>query len=104
MNIDRNQKIAQQVEKWDLYARLTPTTFLVTSLLLLIFDIVNQQTVVYVGLVGFGTTAVVWWWWAIFTIKYLVTTLNKASTELTEVTQEIALVSKNIQDLKENDI
>jgi hypothetical protein len=100
MDLERNQKIAKQVERWDLYARLTPTAFLVSAALLLIFDIVSQQTVIYIGLVGFSFTAVVWWWWTIFTIKYLVTTLNRASKGISEVTQEVKSVTADLQDLK----
>ena len=98
---DRNLKIAKQVERWDLYARLTPTAFLVTAMLLVLLDIASQETVIAIGLTGFAFTAVVWWWWAIFTIKYLVTTLNRASKNLSEVTQEIKLVTEEVQDLKD---
>jgi Na+/pantothenate symporter len=97
---DKNYKITQQVERWDLYARLTPTAFLVFGALLLIFDIASQQTVIYIGLVGFSFTAVVWWWWAIFTIKYLVTTLNRASKNLGEVNRDIKTVTIEIEALK----
>lgn len=100
MDEHTNQKITQQVERWDLYARLTPTAFLVSAALLLIFDIVSQRTVIFVGLVGFSFTAVVWWWWAIFTIRYLVTTLNRASKGLEEVTQEVKSVTSDLQDLR----
>ena len=100
MNISRNQKISHQVERWDLYARLTPTIFLAFAGLMLLLDIVSQQTVLYIGLLGFAFTAVVWWWWAIFTIKYLVTVLNRTSKELSDVTTEIKSVSEEIQDLK----
>jgi Na+/pantothenate symporter len=99
---EKNYKITQQVERWDLYARLTPTAFLVFGALLLIFDIASQKTVIYIGLVGFSFTAVVWWWWAIFTIKYLVTTLNRASKGLEEVTQEVKSVTSDLQDLKDD--
>jgi hypothetical protein len=100
MDLERNQKIAKQVERWDLYARLTPTLFLVTSMILFLFNIVDQQTIAYIGLTGFAFTAVVWWWWAIFTIKYLVTTLNRATKNISEVTEEIKLVTEEVQGLR----
>ena len=100
MDEHTNRKITQQVARWDLYARLTPTAFLVSAALLLIFDIVSQRTVIFVGLVGFSFTAVVWWWWAIFTIRYLVTTLNRASKGLEDVTQEVKSVTSDLQDLR----
>ena len=100
MDPERNKNIIKQVERWDLYARITSTLFLVTAMLVVIFDIASQQSVIIVGLTGFAFTAVVWWWWAIFTIKYLVTSLNRASKGLSEVTHEIQSVSEEVRDLR----
>jgi len=100
MDPERNKNIIKQVERWDLYAKLTPTAFLVTATTMVVFNIASQQTVIIVGLTGFAFTAVVWWWWAIFTIKYLVTSLNRASKGISEVTHEIQAVSEEIQDLR----
>ena len=100
MDAERNQKIAQQVERWDLYARLTPTVFLIGSILLIVFKIIDFETTFYVGLVGFAVTAVVWWWWAIFTIKYLVTVLNRTSKNLQDAATEISDISTEIEKLK----
>lgn len=97
---DRDYLIAAQVERWDLFARLMPTAFLLTSLVLILFDIIDFETAFYVGLVGFAVTAVVWWWWAIFTIRHLVITLNRASKNLNEVNQEIIRATKEIEALK----
>ena len=103
MDAERNQKIAQQVERWDLYARLTPTIFLVGSLFLILFKIIDFETAFYVGLVGFAFTAVVWWWWAIFTIRYLVITLNRASNNLIEVNTDVKIITKELQELKDEE-
>ena len=97
----KNQKIAKQVERWDLFARLTPTFFLATSLILVVFDLVKLEYAFYIGLTGFAITAVSWWWWAIFTIKYLVTILSRASSNLTDVNTEIKIVRKELEDLKD---
>ena len=102
MDLKRNQKIAKQVERWDLYARLTPTVFLAGSILLIVFNIINFETAFYVGLVGFAFTAVVWWWWAIFTIKYLVTVLNRTSKNLQDAATEISQISTEIEQLKDD--
>ena len=103
MDAERNQKIAQQVEQWDLYARLTPTIFLIGSILLIVFKIIDFETAFYVGLVGFAFTAVVWWWWAIFTIKYLVTVLNRTSKNLLDAATEISDISTEIEKLKDEE-
>jgi hypothetical protein len=102
MDAERNQKIAQQVERWDLYARLTPTIFLVGSLFLIVFGIIDFETAFYVGLVGFALTAVVWWWWAIFTIKYLVTVLNRTSKNLQDTAIEISQIRTEIEKIKDD--
>ena len=102
MDQKRNQKIAKQVERWDLYARLTPTIFLAVSLFLIVFDLIDFETAFYIGLVGFAFTAVIWWWWAIFTIKYLVTILNKTSKSLQETSQEIIEISAEVKKLKDD--
>ena len=102
MDVRRNQKIAKQVERWDLYARLTPTIFLVGSLFLIVFKIIDFETAFYVGLVGFAFTAVVWWWWAIFTIKYLVTVLNRTSKNLQDAAIEISQISTEVKQLKDD--
>ena len=102
MDAERNQKIAQQVERWDLYARLTPTIFLVGSLFLIIFKIIDFETAFYVGLVGFAFTAVIWWWWAIFTIKYLVIVLNRTSKNLQDTAIEISQISTEIEKIKDD--
>jgi len=102
MDVERNQKIAQQVERWDLYARLTSTIFLVGSMFLIVFKIIDFETAFYVGLVGFAFTAVVWWWWAIFTIKYLVTVLNRTSKNLLDAATEISDISTEIEKLKDD--
>ena len=100
MDEQKNQQIAEQVERWDIFARLMPTLFLITTTILIIFDVIDFETAFYVGLLGFAITAVVWWWWAIFTIKYLVITLNRASKGISEVTQEVKSVTADLRDLK----
>lgn len=97
---DREELISKQVERWDLFARLMPTAFLLTSLVLILFDIIDFETAFYVGLIGFAVTAVVWWWWAIFTIRHLVITLNRASKNLKEVNQQVLDITKEVKALK----
>jgi hypothetical protein len=97
----KSQKITKQVERWDLFARLTPTLFLITTMTLILFDIVKVEYAFYIGLTGFAVTAVTWWWWSIFTIRYLIITLSRASATLTEVNVEVAEVKKELAELKD---
>ena len=98
--LEKEQKIAKQVERWDVFARLMPTAFLLTTMFLIVYGVIDFETAFYVGLVGFAVTAVVWWWWAIFTIRYLLVTLNRASKKLSEVNRDIKTVTTEIEALK----
>ena len=100
MDEQKNQQIAKQVENWDIFARLMPTAFLLITTTLIVFGIIDFETAFYVGLLGFSITAVVWWWWAIYTIKYLITTLNRASKNLKEVNKEVSEITKEVKALK----
>ena len=96
----RNDSIKKQVERWDPFARTTPTLFLLTTTILVLFDLAPIEYAFYIGLTGFAVTAVTWWWWAIFTIRYLITTLSRASANLTEVNEEMTIVKKELTELK----
>ena len=99
-DLDKSNLITTQVDRWDLFARLTPTVFLVTCVLLIVYGVIDFETAFYVGVAMFAVTAVVWWWWAIFTIRHLVILLNRASKNLVEVAGEVKEVSKEIEQLK----
>jgi hypothetical protein len=98
--MDQNQKIEKQVERWDLFARLTPTAFLLSSILLIVYGVIDFETAFYVGVGMFAVTAVIWWWWSIFTIRHLVILLNRASKNLVEVAGEVKDVSEEVKQLK----
>lgn len=92
--------IEAQVERWDLFARLVPTVFLVINIILVTTGVINFQQAFWVGLVLFAVTAVTWWFWTIYTIRHLVKTLNRASKNLQEVRSEFIAVSKDLKDIK----
>ena len=98
MNNKRN--IEHQVERWDLYARIVPTIFLVISLILVTTGIIDFDTAFWVGLGLFAITAVTWWFWTIYTIRHLVKTLNRASKNLQEVRSEFTEVAKEVKDIR----
>ena len=93
-------KIEQQVERWDLFARIIPTAFLVVCSILIFTGILDFQQAFWAGLGLFSVTAVTWWFWTIYTIKHLVRTLHRASKNLSEVRQEFKDVSKDLEDLR----
>ena len=93
-------KIEAQVERWDLFARLVPTVFLVINIILVTIGVINFEQAFWFGLGLFAITAVTWWFWTIYTIRHLVKTLNRASKNLQEVRSEFIEVSKDLKDLK----
>ena len=99
-NIDN---IEAQVERWDLFARLVPTVFLVINIILVTTGVINFEQAFWVGLGLFAVTAVTWWFWTIYTIRHLVKTLNRASKNLQEVRSEFIAVSKDLKDIKNDD-
>jgi hypothetical protein len=97
------EKIETQVERWDLFARLVPTVFLIINLVLVTTGIINFEQAFWVGLGLFALTAVTWWFWTIYTIRHLVKTLNRATKNLGEVRDEFKSVSQDLEAYK-NDI
>ena len=95
--------IEAQVERWDLFARLVPTVFLVINIILITTGVINFGQAFWVGLGLFALTAVTWWFWTIYTIRHLVKTLNRASKNLQEVRSEFIAVSKDLKDIKNDD-
>ena len=95
--------IEAQVERWDLFARLVPTVFLVIKIILVTTGVIIFGQAFGLGLGLFPVTAVTWWFWTIYTIRHLVKTLNRASKNLQEVRSEFIAVSKDLKDIKNDD-
>ena len=92
--------IEAQVERWDLFARLVPTVFLVINIILVTTGVITFEQAFWLGLGLFAITAVTWWFWTIYTIRHLVKTLNRASKNLQEVRSEFKSVSKDFKEFK----
>jgi hypothetical protein len=99
---ERATEIQKQVERWDLFAKLCPTIFLLILVVLIYFNVVSVETAFYIGLGLFSVTAVVWWYWTIYNIRYLVGLLSRASKKLLDVSSELSSVKKELLDI-END-
>jgi fatty-acid desaturase len=96
-DIDRSYKIEKQVERWDLFAKIAPTIFLVVCFVMLALGSISFETVFVVGMILFSVTAVIWWFWTIFSIRHLVRTLRRASTGLLDVTGELKEAKKDLR-------
>lgn len=94
-------RITKQVERWDLYARIVPTIFLILSIFLIFTGIIDFAVAFYVGLGLFAATAVSWWFWTIYTIRHLVKTLSDASTGLKDVRDEFRHINKEIRNIRD---
>jgi CBS domain containing-hemolysin-like protein len=93
-------RITKQVERWDLYARIVPTVFLILSIFLIFTGIIDFAAAFYLGLGLFAVTAVSWWFWTIYTIRHLVNTLHDASAGLQDVREEFRHINKDIRDIR----
>jgi hypothetical protein len=93
----QDEKIELQVEKWDVFARITPTVFLIISIILISTGYISFDTAFYLGLGLFAVTAVTWWFWTIYTIRHLIRTLNRASRSLNEVRDEFKDVKLKVE-------
>ena len=93
--------IVKQVERWDLYARLAPTIFLASCMILIALDVINFSLAFYIGLGLFAITAVTWWFWTIYTIRHLIKTLSDASTGLKDVRDEFRHINKEIRNIRD---
>jgi len=100
--MEKEKQIEAQVERWDTYARIIPTVFLVICTGLIFTGVINFDQAFWMGLGLFAMTAVTWWFWTIFTIRQLVKTLNRASRNLGEVRQEFKDISKEVKRLKDD--
>ena len=94
-----SNKIERQVARWDLFAKLAPTIFLAVCFVLLMTDSVTFETIFIFGMVFFAFTAVVWWFWTIYSIRFLVKVLRRASTGLIEVSSELKIIKEEYKDI-----
>lgn len=93
----QDERIETQVERWDLFARITPTVFLIVSIILISTGYIDFGQAFWIGLGLFAITAVTWWFWTIYTIRHLIRTLNRASRSLGEVRDEFKDVKIKVE-------
>ena len=93
----QDERIETQVERWDLFARITPTVFLIIAIILISTGYIDFGQAFWIGLGLFAVTAVTWWFWTIYTIRHLIRTLNRASRNLGEVRDEFKDVKIKVE-------
>lgn len=96
--MDQNNKIKKQVERWDLYAKIAPTVFLVASGISLTYGITSFDTLFNIGMILFSFTAVTWWFWTIITVRYIIKVMSSATTDLLEVKQDLKEIREEFVD------
>ena len=96
--MDKNTQIERQVHRWDIYAKVAPTIFLVTGGISLTIGITSFDTLFNIGMTLFAFTAVTWWFWTIITVKYIIKTMSSATTNLIEVKQDLKDIRKTLEE------
>lgn len=100
--LERTKKIEKQVERWDLFAKLAPTIFLLGCFAFLAMGM-SFETLFKFGMVAFAITAVTWWFWTIYSIRHLVRIFKRATENLIETGQELKAVKKEYVELRDEE-
>ena len=89
--------IEKQVDRWDLYAKITPTVFLILCAISLSYRITSFNTLFNIGMIGFAFTAVVWWFWTIITVRHIIKLMSTATTDLDDVKQDLKEIKEELK-------
>ena len=92
-----DKKIQKQIARWDLYAKVAPTIFLIASAFSITIGVTSFDTLFNIGMILFAFTAVTWWFWTIITVKYIIKTMASATDNLQEVKQDVKDIKKEIR-------
>ena len=96
--MNRNAKIERQVARWDLYAKIAPTVFLIIATISLAYGITSFDTLFNIGMIFFAFTAVTWWFWTIITIRYIIRLMSGATQDLIDVKQDLKEIREEFVD------
>jgi len=92
--MNKSTKIEKQVARWDLYAKIAPTFFLIASAISLTYGITSFDTLFNIGMIIFAFTAVTWWFWTIITIQHIIKLMSSATNDLQEVKDDLKRIRK----------
>jgi hypothetical protein len=98
MKNNNNDNIEKQVARWDLYAKIAPTIFLVAAAISLTYGITSFDTLFNIGMIVFAFTAVTWWFWTIITVKYIIRLMSSATQDLYDVKQDLKEIREEFVD------
>lgn len=96
--MNKSTKIEKQVARWDLYAKIAPTFFLIASAISLTYGITSFDTLFNIGMIIFAFTAVTWWFWTIITIQHIIKLMSSATNNLQEVKEDLKMIRKEFVD------
>jgi len=98
MKNNNNDNIEKQVARWDLYAKIAPTFFLIAAAISLAYGITSFDTLFNIGMIVFAFTAVTWWFWTIITVKYIIRLMSSATQDLNDVKQDLKEIREEFVD------
>ena len=90
--------IEKQVARWDLYAKIAPTLFLVAAAMSLTYGITSFDTLFNIGMIVFALTAVTWWFWTIITVRYIIRLMSSTTQDLIDVKQDLKEIREEFVD------
>lgn len=96
--LKKAKKIEQQVERWDLFAKIAPTIFLIGCFAFLAMGF-SFEVLFNIGMIAFGVTAVVWWFWTIYSIRFLVKLMHRTTQKLLDTGAELMAVKKEYKEI-----
>mgnify|MGYP003643599719 CR=1 FL=1 len=102
-DLETSKHIEHQVARWDIFAKIAPTFFLIISALLLSWGTLTFQTLFNIGMILFAFTAVTWWFWTIYTVRFVIRSYSIAVQSLIEVKTELRDVQQDLRkEIEEN--
>ena len=102
-DLETSKHIEHQVARWDIFAKIAPTFFLIISALLLSWGTFTFQTLFNIGMILFAFTAVTWWFWTIYTVRFVIRSYSIAVQSLIEVKTELRDVQQDLRkEIEEN--
>ena len=103
-DLETSKHIEHQVARWDIFAKIAPTFFLIISALLLSWGTLTFQTLFNIGMILFAFTAVTWWFWTIYTVRFVIRSYSIAVQSLIEVKTELRDVQQDLRkEIEENE-